>query len=134
MDADASGDKSMTKIAADKKASRSRLSAAFHSDLLEDWLINGKSAIARVREKEPVEYCKLIGNMVKTIHIEASTVDEEMIAVRTREELIEMVRERGGDRAVAAFNVMLEEHPPLPESAKVIELRPNKDEPPPTDS
>lgn len=108
----------------DKRNSRARLSAAFHHDLMEDWLAHGKAAIVKLRKDDPAGYARLVGSMVKTIGFEVQHIDEDMRAVRSRDELFALLQERGGERAVLGFQKFLDHLEP---ENNVIELRPNRE-------
>lgn len=110
-------------FSSDKRNSRARLGAAFHNDLLEDWLLHGKAAIVKLRKDDPAGYARLVGSMVKTLDFQVTHIDEDMRAVRSREELFELLRERGGESAVSGFQNFLD-HLGHTKETNVIELRP----------
>jgi len=56
------------------KGSRNKLSECFISNLLDDWLINGKQVIASVRTENPAAYLKIVSTLIKIqVEVEESS-------------------------------------------------------------
>lgn len=52
--------------------SRNKLATSFLDDMLADWQLNGKAAIAKVREEKPDQYIKIVASLLpKDINLNA---------------------------------------------------------------
>lgn len=59
------------------KGSRVKLGEQFLGDLLEDWQVNGTTAIKSMREKNPADYVKVVAaTLPKELNVKVSELDE----------------------------------------------------------
>jgi hypothetical protein len=92
------------------RGSRNRLTEVFLQDLLASWEKHGAEVIERLCQNDPATYLKIVASVVRAVRIEVDLNDSDDDAfrhVRTAEELFAVLRQRGGQRAVAAFKLLL---------------------------
>jgi len=92
----------------DARSARQQLAARFYSDLLDDWIANGRATLARARKEDASGFVKVIATATRDFHVELNVVvDQEMAQTRTRAEVFDLVRARGGQRAVEALTLLI---------------------------
>jgi hypothetical protein len=114
----------------DARSARQRLATRFFQDLLSDWCEHGPEILKRLRRENASDYVKTVATSVRDFRLEVHhVVDEEMAQVRTRAELFDLVRARGGERAVEALALLVGSVDGDNEPSNIITLRPNESRP-----
>jgi hypothetical protein len=104
--------------------SRNLLTQALLDNLAEDWHRHGPMVLAQLRWDDPASYVRIFGNVVERLTPmvdddeinDAAAVADEIKQARSRDQLIELVRARGGARAFEGFKrlvALLDEYPEL---------------------
>ena len=71
------------------KGSRNKLGTAFLNDMLEDWAVNGKDVIVKVRTEKPDQYLKVVASILpKDINLNVNEYEDS-----TTDELLEQIRD-----------------------------------------
>lgn len=79
------------------KGARSKLGEQFIADLYEDWQAHGMATIAKVREKKPDQYLKVVASILpKDLNVNINQMDD-----LTDEQLIQRIRSL--DAAIRPF-------------------------------
>jgi hypothetical protein len=90
--------------------SRDRLCRDFIADLGRDWEKHGHVVIARVRERNPLAYFKLVARVVRSQRVEqiASTPhDADLNPVHQAAAMLTELRQRCGERGIDALKLLI---------------------------